>query len=149
MSRVVFSKPFQLEGGRNLEFTFDTNVNNNWCYLIVDLVNEATGEVVTFDADVEAYYGVDLGEAWSEGDQVAKRYLGAVPGGTYLLRVERQFPWGNSIDARVTLREGVFRPMWLLIALGVLFTIPLLVFLAWFSFEKRRWSESDHPWFEG
>lgn len=141
-SNVFFSDPFQLEGGKNVEVGFHASLANNWAYVVASVVNTATGEVITVDANMEAYSGVDGGESWSEGDPKAREVIGPVTPGAYVLRLEMQ--QGGAVDAplNVRVRQGVFRGKylgWAILMLGV----PFLFFgIYTYAFERRRWSNS-------
>lgn len=141
---VFFSEPFALEGGKNIELGFRTNLSNNWAYTVASLVNVGSGDLVTVDASMESYSGVDDGEAWSEGKDYDTEVVGPVPAGQYVLRLESQHG-AAALDVPMTVRvrQGVFRWRYLGLALGVL-GIPFLIFGIWgYSFEKRRWSNSN------
>jgi hypothetical protein len=148
-SRIFFSEPFELRGS-NVAVSFASALSDSWLYIEADLVNEESGLTDSFEAPLEHYSGVEDGESWSEGDESHTAYLAAVPAGRYLLRVEEQWPPGQPPPSlTVTLREGVFRGAHFWFALGALLLVPMFILVSWFSFEKRRWSESDHPWFQG
>jgi len=150
-SRVHFSQPFDVEDGMNLAIHFSDILSNSWDYVAVDLVNEDTGLVQSFDVQLESYSGVEGGESWQEGDSDKTVHLGAVSAGRHALRLELQWPGATRSrpSLAVTMRQGVFRGMYLSLALGLLLIIPILIGLQKFLFEKRRWSESDHPWATG
>jgi hypothetical protein len=142
---VMFSDKFQLDGGHNVAIDLDANVYNNWCYAAVDLVNEATGEVVSFDANLEYYAGVDDGESWSEGSHTTQQVIAPVAPGSYALRVEAQHGGTGDVRLRVIVHQGVFRGVWFWLGLGVL-VIPF-VLVGWHAarFRKRRWQNSSLP----
>jgi hypothetical protein len=149
-SRIVFSEPFELTGGENIEVALETQLVNSWLYAVVDLVSEDTGVLESFVAQLESYHGVEDGEAWSEGNPGKTVHMAPMPGGRYVLRLETYWPAERSSPGlRVTVRQGVFRGIYLLAALGALLVFPILIGLRWLLFEKQRWSESDHPWFRG
>ena len=145
---AYFSDPFALEGGKNIEFKLAAPLDNDWGYVVASLVNVASGDVVTVDAALEHYSGVDDGESWSEGDSSATKVVGPVPAGQYVLRVEGQR--GNMASATGTptlqvdtaLRQGVFRMRYLGLAFGVLGLPFLILGIYSYSFERRRWSNS-------
>ncbi|HEU5054894.1 MAG TPA: DUF4178 domain-containing protein, partial [Kofleriaceae bacterium] len=143
-SVIVFSQPFELDGGQNVVIDVSTDLDNDWVYLVFDLVNQETGLVTTADLGIEYYHGYEGGESWSEGSRQARLFLAPLPGGTYVMRVERQFRPGFGTALDIRLRQGVFRRRNFLVSLGALFVLPLGVFIYWVWFEKKRWSESDH-----
>jgi Domain of unknown function (DUF4178) len=142
---VMFSDKFQLDGGHNVAIDLDASVYNNWCYAVVDLVNEATGEVVSFDANLEYYAGVDDGESWSEGSHTTQQVLAPVAPGGYVLRVEAQHGGTGDVRLRAVVHQGVFRGIWFWLGLGVL-GIPF-VLVGWHAarFRARRWQNSSLP----
>jgi Domain of unknown function (DUF4178) len=149
-SRVHFSQPFELEGGLNIGFHFEAPLNNQWLYVAADLVNEETGAIESFDAQLEYYQGVEGGESWTEGSRDESVHLRAVPAGRYVLRLETMWQ-GGPLDhptLDVGLRQGEFLLRWLFAGLGLLLAIPLLVGVRRVVFEYQRWSRSDHPWGE-
>ena len=139
---VMFSDKFPLDGGRNVTISLDANVYNNWCYAAVDLVNEATGQVVSFDADLEYYAGVEDGESWSEGSHTTEQVFGPVEPGSYVLRVEAQHGGTGDVHLSVLVRQGVFRGLWFWLGLGVL-GVPFLI-VGWHAarFRSRRWQNA-------
>ena len=140
---VMFSDKFPLDGGRNVAFELSASVENNWVYAALDLVNDDTGGVVSFDASIEYYAGVDDGESWSEGSRTQGEVIGPVEPGTYVLRVEAQHGGLGDVDLGVEVRQGVFRWVWFWIGLGVL-AVPFgLVGLHAARFRKQRWENSD------
>jgi hypothetical protein len=140
---VFFSEPFDLESGKNVELGFRASLANNWAHVVASLVNVATGDVVTVDASMEYYSGVDDGEAWTEGKDYATELVSPVPAGPYVLRLEMQHGFSvGDVPLTVRVRQGVFRGAylgWACVILGVPF---FLLGLYSYSFEKRRWSNS-------
>ncbi len=142
---VLFSDRFQLDGGRNVAIDLDANVYNNWCYAAIDLVNEATGQVVSFDANLEYYAGVEDGESWDEGSHTTRQVIGPVEPGSYVLRVEAQHGGAGDVRLRVIVHQGVFRGVWFwlgLFALAIPFTV---VGLHAARFRARRWQNTSLP----
>lgn len=140
---VTFSEPFHLDGRKNIEIDLNANVSNNWAYVAVDLVNEKTGSLVSFDKAIEYYYGYDGGESWTEGGHSASQVLGPMDDGEYVLRFEGQTGSTTSVDLSVVVRQDVFRFRYFGIALLIL-GIPFgLLFLHHKSFEKKRWENAQ------
>jgi hypothetical protein len=141
---VFFSDPIQIDAGRNIQLAFEANtLSNDWVYIAADLVDEATGTVVTGEASMEFYSGVDDGESWSEGTRESKTVFGPQPEGTYVLRLEAQHGSAGLMPINVTVKQGVFRGRWLawaMLALGVpLFFVGLVSYFH----EKKRWENSN------
>jgi hypothetical protein len=140
---VFFSEPFKLVGGKNVELAFHAYLSNDWVYVVASVVNTETGDVTTVDGNMEFYSGVDDGESWSEGDPATKMVIGPVKPGSYVLRLEMQKGMPDDTTMSVRVRQGVFRGRHLGFALFVL-GIPFLIFGVYtYSFERRRWTNSD------
>jgi hypothetical protein len=140
---VFFSEPFQLESGKNVELGFRASLANNWAFVVASLVNVSTGDVVTVDASMEYYSGVDGGESWSEGKEYATEVVSPVAAGEYVLRLEMQHGGASGeVPLTVRVRQGVFRSRYLGMALGALGLPFLLIGVYSWSFERRRWSNS-------
>ncbi len=142
---IVFSPPFTLVGHENVEVRLGIEVSESWAFVAADLVNEVTGEVESFEKEVSHYTGVEGGEYWSEGSRSSTHVLPAVKSGSYVLRLDVQQPQASmrdSVDIRI--RQDVFRWKHALLAL-ILFAVPGLILAGWkWSFERRRWSQSDY-----
>ncbi len=144
---ALFSEPFQIDRSGNIEVRLEAPVSNSFLYLDGALINEATGDVDEFDAEVGFYAGVEDGESWSEGGTHARAYLGRVPAGSYVMRLAPQWPVGQApFGYTVTLRNRVPRLYLAGLALVLIFAWPLLLYWRKMRFESQRWSESDHPW---
>ncbi len=139
---AYFSPPFRLAGGHNIEITFDTNVDNDWVYAAADLVEDKTGAVISVDAELEHYSGVEDGDSWSEGDRSHREMIGPVPAGDYILRVESQHGGAGGAVLTVALHQGVFRGLYLILALLVLMVPYTIVAALANSVETKRWENS-------
>jgi hypothetical protein len=139
----MFSDRFPLEGGRNIAFELSANVRNSWVYAALDLVNDATGSVVSFDKSVEYYSGSDSDGAWTEGSTTEDAVLGPVDAGTYVLRVEAQHGGLGDVDLGVVVRQGVFRWSWFFTLFGVLMVPFVVVGMHALVFRGRRWANSN------
>jgi hypothetical protein len=147
--QVFFSRPFDLQRGQNVEIRLHSGIHNSWIYVVGDLVNEATGEIESFDRSIEYYAGYDGGESWSEGSTTTTVHIGAPDAGRYLVRVEVQRESGGGPHTlSVQVRPDVFRGGHLLAAVLAIGQPALLVLLWWWWFERRRWRDSDEaPWY--
>jgi hypothetical protein len=147
---AVFSEPFPISRSGNVEVRVEAPVANSWLYLDGALINESTGDVHDFDAEVAYYAGVDGDGAWSEGGQTAFAYVGGVAAGDYVLRLAPQWEAGKAPSSySVTLRNRVPRLYQATLALVLILGWPLLLLWSRLRFEAARWSESDHPWSSG
>jgi hypothetical protein len=141
---VEFSEPFELDGGHNVEIEVRApTLSNNWAYVVIDLVNDATGAVIDLEAGLEYYSGYDDGESWSEGSSNKEEVLGPQPSGKYILRTETQSGGTVDVPVYVTVKQGIFRGRYFLFAF-LLFCIPFgIVGLADYLFERKRWENSN------
>ncbi|MEO8844245.1 MAG: DUF4178 domain-containing protein [Kofleriaceae bacterium] len=141
---IFFSDPIQIAGGRNIELSFDARgLSNDWIYIAADLVEQSTGAVISAEASMEYYAGIDDGDSWSEGTHQSSTTFGPQPAGTYVLRLEAQHGTPGLMPIHVTLKQGVFRGKWLAWAM-LLLGLPLLVVgLVSYFHEKKRWDNSN------
>jgi hypothetical protein len=110
------------------------------------LINQDTGQAWDFGREVSYYSGRDSDGAWTEGSQTDSVIVPSVPPGRYYLRIEPE------VDARhpqITYSVSVKRDVPVMGFYGIGFLIllipPILVSWRSVSFERARWSESDHP----
>jgi hypothetical protein len=142
-ANIAFTDKFRLEGGKNIEVQLAAQLSNAWAHAEVDLVNDRTGGVVSFDQNLEHYSGVTDGEFWSEGSELGSQVLGPMEEGEYLLRVESLHSSSETIPLMITVRQDVFRARYWLIAalfLGIPFGI---VAIHAGAFRKKRWENSQ------
>jgi len=140
---VKFTDKFKLDGGKNVEIALDASVWNAWAYVVIDLVNDKTGSVTSFDKNIEYYSGVTDGEAWNEGSQTASLVLGPLEAGEYVMRVESLQSTDLPRSLSITVRQDVFRlQQWLfaVVFLGIPFGI---VAIHAHYFKKKRWENSQ------
>ena len=134
-----------MKGRQNIRVSARSNVDNSWLYVEGDLIEDASGEVQSFSMPVEYYHGVDDGESWSEGDQSPTIHLSAMPAGQYMLRLEAQWEkWQQPASFSLRLDQGVPRVLHLFLAMFLVSIIPVFVAFRHFSFERRRWADSDY-----
>lgn len=147
--QVIFTEPIELRPRQNIRVSANSNVNNSWLYIDGDFISDETGMVQQFAIPVEYYHGVDGGESWSEGDRTPYVYVSALPAGKYAMRLEVSWQdWKSPAVFSITVAQGVPRFLYLLIALIGVSVIPVLVGLRHYTFEKRRWQDSDYSPFE-
>lgn len=144
---AVFSDPFFVQEQGNLQIKTNAAVSNTWLYVAGALVNEETGSVDEFDANVEYYFGSDSDGAWSEGSGTAVTYIPGVEPGRYVLRLEPQWEPGKPAPQfSLLVRSRVPRFWHVFLALLALWFWPLVLGWKRMRFESQRWSESDHAW---
>jgi uncharacterized protein DUF4178 len=143
-SYVFFTPPFELSGHDNVEVSLSLPLENDWAFGVVDLIHEESGELRTYQTELEYYSGVDGGERWSEGSRERSHLFSAGSAGPHVLRLEVQTPAPPSLSLVVSVAENVFAAGqlgWLLLLLGL---PTALLGLAHALFERWRWSESDY-----
>jgi hypothetical protein len=111
--------------------------------MAVDVVNEKTGHVVSYDTNIEYYQGYEDGESWSEGSTSDSQILGPPESGTYLVRIESQHGGGSAIPARITVRQDVFRSRWWFLAAGVIAIPFLLMWWHYAAYHKKKWNDAQ------
>ncbi|UPT72836.1 MAG: DUF4178 domain-containing protein [Elusimicrobiota bacterium] len=78
-SRVT--EVFELPGGRatNVEVLLDSNLDQQWAYVSLALINADTDQALDFGRELSYYHGYDGGESWSEGSRYATVQVPSVP----------------------------------------------------------------------
>ncbi len=121
-------------------------VRNHWIYLNYALINQDTGQAWDFGREVSYYSGYDSDGSWSEGQQNDAVVIPSVPPGHYYLRVEPEadpslpsIPYTLDVPHDVPV-FGIFGMAFL----ALLVPVVIISFRA-YTFERSRWSESDHP----
>lgn len=140
---VVFSEKFHLDANKNVQFMIGSDVDNSWLYAAIDLVNDKTGQVVSFDDNVEYYHGYEDGESWSEGSRTSEQLIGPQPAGDYLMRVESMHGATGVANLSVIVSQDVFRYKYFFYGLLML---GLPIFIWWWrarSFHKAQWENSN------
>lgn len=129
----------------NVEVSIHTDLQNNWAYFNLALINEATGQGYDFGREVSYYSGRDSDGAWTEGSRNDSVIVPSVAPGKYYLRVEPEMD-KNARSMLYTLEIKRSVPsMGLFFVAGALLLIPP-IFATWraASFEGRRWTQSDY-----
>jgi hypothetical protein len=137
---------FHLEGRMsNVELTTKTNLGNSWAYFNYALINDETGQSWDFGREVSYYSGRDSDGSWSEGSREDDVTLSNIPSGRYYLRVEPELdPALSLLDYSIAVRRDVAVPGWFWFIAVLLFVPPAVTAFRRFSFERRRWAESDY-----
>jgi hypothetical protein len=137
---------FRLEGRpANVEVEINSDVDNNWTYFAMALINVETGDAYDFGREVGYYHGRDSDGNWSEGSRNDDVTLPEIPAGNYYLRVEPDgTPGSMPVNYTLTVSRDVPQVMWFLIALGALLVPPALISFRSYRFEFNRWQESDY-----
>ena len=139
--------PFELGGGTStVEVKTFAPVDNHWIYLNYALINQDTGQAWDFGREVSYYHGYDSDGSWNEGKSTDSVVIPSVPAGHYYLRIEPEADPSLSI---LPYTVDVTRDVPVFAIYGIAFVallLPALV-ISWraYTFERSRWSESDHP----
>jgi len=138
---------FELGGGiSTVQVRTSSPVDNHWIYLNYALINQDTGQAWDFGREVSYYHGYDSDGSWTEGKRTDSVVIPSVPPGHYYLRIEPEVD--PSLPA-IPYSVSVIRDVPVFGIYGIAFAALLLPALAisWraFTFERSRWSESDHP----
>jgi hypothetical protein len=143
--RVLFTEPFDLSGEHNVEVRASSALDNAWLYVALDLVNETTSQMQSFELPLEYYHGIEDGDRWSEGDHTKRLVLARPPKGRYVLRVEGQWEAGKPAPPQVQIRvrEGVFRVSHFVLALLAISVFPVFAVIGQVRWEAERWKDSD------
>jgi hypothetical protein len=125
----------------NLELSINTDLQNNWIYFNLALINTQTDHALDFGREVSYY--TEGGE--TEGGRRDHVLIPSVEAGKYYLRVE---PEGNTksmdvVHYDITLRRDVPNYGFLLLAALALLIPPIYVSIRAGSYETARWRESD------
>lgn len=143
---------FELRGRTsNVEVEIQTDLDNNWAYFNMALINADTGNAYDFSREVSYYHGRDSDGSWSEGSPSKSVVLSSVPSGRYYLRIEPEMDDSNvsasarSMNYRIRVRRDVTTWAFFWIGVALLLIPPILRTLRSWSFETKRWAESDYP----
>jgi hypothetical protein len=139
---------FNVKGGlSNVEVTVRTDLNNDWAFLSLVLINNDTGVAYDFGKEISYYYGRDSDGSWSEGGRSGSVSVSGIPGGNYYLRVEPEMEKDgrtHTLSYDVIVERGKPSYFWFLLAFLGLLIPPIYVSIRAFSFENARWAESDY-----
>ncbi len=145
--QAVVTEAFDLDGRTsNVAIDLGADLDNDWLFLVLSLINESTGETREVTRQLSYYYGTDSDGSWSEGDKRETVRIASVPAGRYFLRVQAEGGEPGKASASYTLRVRRDAPTYGFYGIAVLaLLVPAILFiLPSASFEGRRWAESDH-----
>ncbi|MBK8014206.1 MAG: DUF4178 domain-containing protein [Deltaproteobacteria bacterium] len=143
-ARPIATEPFRTDERANLAIRVESDVNNAWLYVGGVLEDLTLGRSEPFGVEVSFYHGVQGGEAWQEGGRAKTVFLGEVPAGEYVLRFAPEWSTRSAPGRfRLTARSDVFVGSHPVALLAFLWIFPLIATWRHFSFEKKRWAESD------
>jgi hypothetical protein len=131
----------------NVQVTINTDLRNDWAYLSVALINDDTGVAYDAGKEIGYYFGTDSDGNWSEGSRSASITIPGVPEGLYYLRVEPEMEKDgrpHTMNYEIVVERGKPAFFWFVVAWLALLVPPIFTSIRAFSFENRRWAESDH-----
>ena len=134
---------FTMPGRRAVEVQLRAPVDNHWLEFEVEVVNADTHELAASLTQEVAYYeGYDDG-AWSEGRQMVRRLIPALPMGRYYLALAVSADPGiSTIPFSVTVIRDVVPRANYIIALLLLLVYPVYVWIRAAFWEQARWRGS-------
>ncbi|HYI96168.1 MAG TPA: DUF4178 domain-containing protein [Bryobacteraceae bacterium] len=139
---------FALKGAQaSLQVQLKTDLSNDWAYFGLALINDDTGTAYDFGKQVSFYAGSDSDGAWTEGNRSGSVSIPAVPAGRYYLRVEPEMEKDGRprrMRYELTLQHGAPSYFWFVLGFLGLLIPPVVTSIRAFSFENRRWAESDY-----
>lgn len=134
----------------NVRVDLRADVSNSWFYIYSELVNDETGETMSFERTIEEYHGYSGGEHWTEGSQTASVLFNAVPKGKYYLNIDTEggdypTPLGNisKLFTVAVLNDVTTFANWLW-SLFLVSILPILIWIRSYADEYARWSDSDY-----
>ena len=148
---VLFTDKFVLAKHKNVRlFAHAPGVSNSWVFLSGDLIHTESGKITEWSMPIEYYFGTSSDGSWSEGSRRNTTLLDSLEPGDYSTRITIEQNKKNGpqkIDFKIEqgfVRWGVFGFLLFLIGL-----VPLVLFFKKWSFEARKWAESDNTpaWF--
>lgn len=141
---VVFSEPFRIaRSGRNLRIRMRSNVRQSWVWVQGSLFDEGTGEVRSFDMESSNYWGRDSDGSWVEDKLRHTKFLSSMPEGTWVLRVEAQWPKNAPPpEILLNLTSSVARGSHFFFVVFLLILPPAFFALRAAIFEGARWQQA-------
>jgi hypothetical protein len=138
---------FQINDNTDVEVKIDTDLANEWAFFSLALINDDTGVAYDQGKEVSYYYGSDSDGNWSEGGRQGRINFPNIPRGRYYLRVEPEMENDSRphlVNYTLTVTSGVPSFGWFVLVFFLLPIPAILLSIRAFSFENRRWAESDY-----
>ena len=146
-STAFVTPVFTLQGRTsNVRLAIDTDLDNNWAYFSLALINDQTGTAYDFGREVSYYSGYDSDGHWSEGSKSDRATIPSVASGRYYLRVQTELGTDNRqpLDFKLTVQRDVPSLMLFGVVLLLLAIPPIFSAFRHYGFEQLRWRESDY-----
>ena len=138
---TITSQPFEINYDHSLLNIKASvyNMNNDWVYSEMALINTKTGEERFFEMETEFYSGVEGGESWSEGDREINGNIQYLNKGTYVLEVtprQQEYSVDKTILFELVSQKGSWSIFWVMTALIVIINIILGILGDYFRNKK-------------
>lgn len=140
---------FDLKGRpSNVDIDVKTDLDNDWAFFGLALINEDTGTAYDVGKEVSYYHDSE----GSEGSKTASVTIPAVPPGRYYLRVEPEMD-ENATSARLSqhamryslaVKHDVPNEVPFIFVFFLLLIPPIFTTIRSIKFENARWAESDY-----
>ena len=133
---------FELTGRTsNVALYIHTDLDNNWAYFNLALIDEQSGHAFDFGREVSYYHDSD----GSEGGRNDHVLIPSVPSGRYYLRVEPEMNPKSTVpmNYEIIVRRDVPNYSFFILAALFLLIPPVAISLRARGFESTRWRESD------
>jgi hypothetical protein len=137
---------FEVKGHpSNVEVSIHTDLENNWAYFSLALINESTGQGYDFGRQLSYYHGRDSDGNWSEGGRNDRAIIPSVPPGRYYLRVEPEMDKSTrSVLYTLQIKRSVPSVAFFIIGAVLLLLPPIAATWRAVGFERKRWADSDY-----
>lgn len=150
--KAFVTEIFEIPGRTSaVDVEIATNLENNWAYFNLALVNEQTGQGYDFGREISYFSGRDSDGAWTEGNKKDGVTIPRVPPGRYYLRVEPEMEAasgfagvGQTMNYEISVLRDAPHVFWFWLALPLLLLPPIIVTIRSAAFEGQRWQESDY-----
>ncbi len=131
----------------NLELELQCPVSNDWISVDVTLTDRETGRTWIETKEIAYYSGTDSDGGWSEGSTTATIRFDGLEKGSYLLELEtdRDPAKTDPLPLHLSVHRNSRSLSWFVLTCLLLCFFPLIGIWRTWSFEARRWADSDHP----
>ncbi len=129
----------------NLAVKLTSDVTDGWLYVSGKLVDGVTGQNYPFGIELLYSSGYSGGSSWSRGLRSKTVYLGDVPSGAYRIHLNPEWTKGRKQPTRIHIvaKSDVFIGSHAMVVFFILWIVPLIGAIRYYSFEKRRWADAD------
>ena len=141
-SQTTRSEVFEVrDAPTTLSLSLETNVDNSWVYVDVELVDSTDNIVHAAASTISYYHGYEGGSYWSEGSDDHAFHFRILTPGSY--RFNLQAEGNQSALIRYNCRADVWLTRFPLIGMVVTSLWWLLNLLKRIQFQNNRWRHLD------